>query len=104
MKLAYQNIDGSHLLEAMTLYNQLGSESVRLKAVKETILICRLGFGWEDCIHQWSFKRHTYSSRELLCGIPSEPMTIYAASVSINYDLGTVSNLQFVDESINTKK
>jgi hypothetical protein len=102
--------------EATTIYNQLGSESARLKAVKEQIMIRRLGFGWEDCAHQWSSKGHTYSSRELLNflkstvlpieikrGIPSEPTTNYVATVSINYELGTVSDLQFVDESINTK-
>jgi hypothetical protein len=102
--------------EATTIYNQLGSASARLKAVKEPILIRRLGFGWEDCAHQWSSKGHTYSSRELLnflkstvlpieikCGIPSEPTTNYVTTVSINYELGTVSDLQFVDESINTK-
>lgn len=102
--------------EATTMYNQLGSESARLKAVKEQIMIRRLGFGWEDCAHQWSSKGHTYSSRELLNflkstvlpieikrGIPSEPTTNYVATVSINYELGTVSDLQFVDESINTK-
>ena len=103
--------------EATTIYNQLGSETARLKAVKEQILIHRLGFGWVDCAHQWSCKGHgTYSSRELLNflkdtvlpiererGIPSEPATNYAISVSINYELGTISDLQFVDESINTK-
>ncbi len=70
-----------------------------------------------DCAHQWSCKGHgTYSSQELLNvlkdtvlpiekerGIPSEAATDFAASVSINYDLGTVSDLQFVDESINMK-
>ena len=30
-------------------------------------------------------------------------MTNYVTTVSINYELGTVSDLQFVDESINTK-
>ena len=36
-------------------------------------------------------------------GVPSEAATDFAALVSINYDLGTVSDLQFVDESINMK-
>lgn len=106
--------------EATTIYNQLGSETSRLKAVKEQIMIRRIGFGWEECAHQWSCKegdvRRNYSSRELLNflkdtvlpierrrGIPSEPATNYAMSVSINYKLGTISDLQFVDESINTK-
>ena len=76
-----------------------------------------LGFGWDDCAHQWSCKGHgTYSSQELLNfltetvlptekerGVPSEAATDFAASVSINYNLGTVSDLQCVDESINMK-
>ena len=103
--------------EATTIYNQLSSETSRLKAVKEQIMIRRLGFGWEDCAHQWSSKAHgTYSSRELLNflkdtvlpierqrGIPSEAATDFATSVAINYNLGTVSDLQFVDESIHMK-
>eukprot|EP00956_Cyclotella_meneghiniana_P033237 scaffold94673_cov49-Cyclotella_meneghiniana.AAC.1 len=54
--------------EAMTVYNQLRSETARKKAVKEQIMIRRLGFGWEDCAHAWSCGDHTYSSssRELL--------------------------------------
>ena len=38
--------------EADSVYNQLGSESAKLKAVKEQIMIRHLGFGWEDCAHQ----------------------------------------------------
>jgi hypothetical protein len=49
------------------------------------------------------FFKDTVLPIERKCGFPSEPMTIYAPSVSINYELSTVSNLQFVDESINTK-
>eukprot|EP00956_Cyclotella_meneghiniana_P014747 scaffold22205_cov76-Cyclotella_meneghiniana.AAC.14 len=52
--------------EATTVYNQLRSETARKKAVKEQIMIRRLGFGWEDCAHAWSCGDHTYSSRELL--------------------------------------
>ena len=36
-------------------------------------------------------------------GVPSEPATNYKSTVSINYELGTISDLQFVDESINAK-
>ena len=102
--------------EATTVYNQLRSETARKKAVKEQIMIRRLGFGWEDCAHAWSCGDHTYSSRELLNflketvlpierkrGVPSEPATNYKSTVSINYELGTISDLQFVDESINAK-
>ena len=67
-------------------FNSLGSESARLKAIKEQIQIRRLGFGWEAAGHQWSKDGHTFTSAELLRhfttvvlpmetahGIPSEP-------------------------------
>eukprot|EP00956_Cyclotella_meneghiniana_P005712 scaffold7369_cov43-Cyclotella_meneghiniana.AAC.1 len=79
--------------EATTVYNQLRSETARKKAVKEQIMIRRLGFGWEDCSHAWSCGDHTYSSRELLNflketvlpierkrGVPSEPATNYKST------------------------
>ena len=49
------------------------------------------------------FEKYCTSDRDIKCGIPSEPTTNYVTTVSIIYELGTVSDLQFVDESINTK-
>ena len=51
-----------------------------------------------------NFLKHTILPIEKKRGVPSESSTDFAASVSINYDLGTVSDLQFVDESINMKR
>jgi hypothetical protein len=47
--------------------------------------------------------KHTILPIEKKRDVPSESSTGFAASVSINYDLVTVSDLQFVDESINMK-
>jgi hypothetical protein len=40
--------------QAKDEYDQIPSESSRLAAVKEQILIYKLGFGWTDCGHKWS--------------------------------------------------
>jgi hypothetical protein len=41
---------------AISVYSQLTSESARLKATKEQILIYKLGFGWTDCGHNNGLK------------------------------------------------
>ena len=48
-------------------YHQLNSESSRLAAVKEQILIRYLGLGWTKAHHPWSSKDHgTYNAKYLL--------------------------------------
>ena len=48
-------------------YCQLNSESARLAAVKEQILIRYLGLGWTKAHHPWSSKDHgTYNAKYLL--------------------------------------
>jgi hypothetical protein len=51
---------------AESVYSQLTSNSARLKATKEQILIYKLGFGWTDCGHKWSENGYHYSSKDLL--------------------------------------
>ena len=51
---------------AMSVYNQLKSETARLNAVKEQILICYLGLGWEDAHHPWSSQEVVFNSQHLL--------------------------------------
>ena len=42
------------------------SETARLNAVKEQILIHYLGLGWEDAHHPWSSQRVVFNSQHLL--------------------------------------
>ena len=51
---------------ALSVYEQLKSETARLNAVKEQILICCLGLGWEDAHHPWSKSGVAFSSKQLL--------------------------------------
>ena len=51
---------------AMSVYNQLKSETARLNAVKEQILIRYLGLGWEDAHHPWSSQGVVFNSQHLL--------------------------------------
>ncbi len=51
---------------SQSVYEQLKSESARLNAVKEQILIRYLGLGWEDAHHPWSKSGVTFSSKQLL--------------------------------------
>ena len=45
---------------------KIKSETARLGAVKEQILIRNLGLGWEDANHPWLAVGHTYNLEELL--------------------------------------
>ncbi len=47
--------------QAQSIYVQLTSESAKLKAVKEQILIWKIGFGWSDCGHKWSENGYHYT-------------------------------------------
>ena len=101
---------------AEEIYGQLSSEAKQLNAVKEQILIRKIGFGWVECSHQWSQEGHQYSSKKLLenltnmvipfeiiCGIPSEvPMTV-TTGLSTKYKLRTESALEFKNDSLIVK-
>ena len=50
----------------MLVFNQLKSETARLNEVKEQILICFLGLGWEDAHHPWSSQEVVFNSWHLL--------------------------------------
>ena len=50
----------------MSVYNQLKSETARLNAVKEQILIRYLGLGCKDAHHPWSSQGVVFNSWHLL--------------------------------------
>ena len=93
---------------AQSVYGQLKSETARLNAVKEQILIRYLGLGWERTHHPWSKSGVTFSSKQLLkhlietvipmaneLPIPVEP-PIKFPSPPESQLLGTESELSFV--------
>jgi hypothetical protein len=93
---------------AQLVYGQLKSETARLNAVKEQILIGYLGLGWERAHNPWSKSRVTFSSKQLLkhlietvipmaneLPIPVEP-PIKFPSPPESQLLGTESELSFV--------
>ena len=93
---------------AQSVYGQLKSETARLNAVKEQILIHYLGLGWECAHHPWSKSGVTFSSKQLLkhlietvipmangLPIPVEP-PIKFPSPPESQLLGTESELSFV--------
>lgn len=99
---------------ANSVYSQLTSESARLKATKEQILIYKLGFGWTDCGHKWSENGYHYTSKDLLDhliknviplkrDIPSEPPINVKSGLSHDYKLGTATPLEYRDERFNVK-
>ena len=50
--------------QAKTIYAQLMSKSARLNAIKEQILILKLGFGWMECGHKWSENGYHFTSKK----------------------------------------
>ena len=99
--------------EAWIVFNQLKSESARLKAVKEQIMIRTKGFGWDDAGHAWSKNGNAYSSDELMNhfietvlpmeqerGIPKQP-PIKFQEHSERPTLGTKSNLNIEHPDMN---
>ena len=54
------------LSQSWRTFNQLSSESARLRAVKEQIVIRWKGFGWDEAAHAWSKDQRPYSSLELM--------------------------------------
>jgi hypothetical protein len=51
---------------AISVYNQLKSETERFNAVKEQILICYFGLGWKDSHNPWSSQGVVLNSQQLL--------------------------------------
>ncbi len=51
--------------EATNIYQQLPTESSRLNAVKEQILIRYLGLGWKEAHHPWSSQGEMYTSSDI---------------------------------------
>jgi len=52
--------------EAKSTYTRLASETARLGAVKEQILIRHLGLGWVLAHRTWSGNGNTFTARRLL--------------------------------------
>ena len=46
-------------------YSRIGSQTAKLRAVKEQILIRHQGLGWNEAYHPWSRSGHTFSPDEL---------------------------------------
>ena len=93
---------------AMSVYNQLKSETARLNAVKKQILIGYSGLGWEDAHHPWSSQGVVFNSQQLLNHliekvipmtgqqeVPSEPLINFPEPLDMMI-LGTESELTFV--------
>jgi hypothetical protein len=102
--------------QAKDEYDQIPSESSRLAAVKEQILIYKLGFGWTDCGHKWSENGKHFTSKELLNhligiviplaiqrGIPSESPVDIPSGLMNDYKLGTKTSLDYSHECFNVK-
>jgi len=51
---------------AISVYDQMKSETARLNAVKKQILICYLGLGWKDAHQPWLSKGPVFNSQHLL--------------------------------------
>ena len=90
---------------ARIFYLKLKSETARLAAVKEQILIRYLGLGWVEAHHAWSEEGATFTSRVLLThllevviplagkmNVPAEPPLNVPALPQVK-KLGTVSEL-----------
>ena len=86
-------------------YKRLKSETARLRAVKEQILIRYLGCGWEEAHHPWSSGNGTYTSSYLFKflkevviplekkhAVPNEPPLELPSPPEMN-KLGTTSGL-----------
>ena len=102
--------------QAKSIYLQLTSESAKLKAVKEQILIRKIGFGWSDCGHKWSENGYHFTSKDLLDHliktvipleskriIPSEPPINISSGLANDYKLGAETALEYKDERFNVK-
>jgi len=93
------------LSQSWRTFNQLSSESARLRAVKELIVIRWKGFGWDEAAHAWSKDQRPYSSLELMKhfvevvlpmekdGVPEKPLLRFQDNTT-KYTLGTRSALE----------
>ena len=98
-----------HTLE---VYNSLTSESAKLKAVKEQILIRRKGTIGEEAGHKWSQNGYYYTSKELLDhfihvvlpmekdrDVPTEPPVEFRGGISDQHTLGTLTDLEYINNN-----
>jgi hypothetical protein len=99
---------------ALEVYNALPSEAARLKAVKEQITIGLKGTIGEKAGHKWSQNGYYYTSRELLDHfinvilpmeanepVPTEPPVDFGGIVSDQHRLGTMTQLDYINDNIN---
>jgi hypothetical protein len=97
---------------ALEVYNSLTSESAKLKAVKEQILIRRKGTIGEEAGHKWSQNGYYFSSKELLNHfisvilpmekdreVPKEPPVQFHGGVSEQHKLGTMTQLEYINNN-----
>lgn len=106
--------------EAEEFYSELKSESKRLEAVKEQILIRYLGLGWEDAHHPWSeggpAGRNSFTSKRLfehlvevvipmadVLEVPTEPPVTIPTLPNMQ-TLGTMSELAEDLEKLSEEK
>jgi hypothetical protein len=90
---------------ARSIFDQLKSESAKLEAVKEQILMRFLGLGWVDAHHPWSAKGEVFNAIHLFhhfiekvlplankLEVPSEPPANFPSPPEM-VSLGTMSEL-----------
>ena len=98
------------------VYSDLNSETRRLAAVKEQILIRYLGLGWEEAYHAWSGGGTTFTSKKLLkhlvdvviplvdsLTVPHEPPVNLPTMPELQ-SLGTISELALDQERLSDEK
>jgi hypothetical protein len=96
----------------LEVYNSLTSESAKLKAVKEQILIRRKGTIGEEAGHKWSQNGYYYTSKELLDhfihvvlpmekdrDVPTEPPVEFRGGISDQHTLGTMTDLEYINKN-----
>ena len=98
-----------HTLE---VYNSLTSESAKLKAVKEQILIRHKGTIGEEAGQKWSQNGYYYMAKELLDyfihvvlpmekdrDVPTEPLVEFRGGISDQHTLGTMTDLEYINNN-----
>ena len=90
---------------ARSIFDQLKSESAKLEAVKEQVLMRFIGLGWVDAHHPWSAKGEVFNAIHLFhhfiekvlplankLEVPSEPPANFPSPPEM-VSLGTMSEL-----------
>ena len=97
--------------KAMAEYNELESESKKLKAVKEQILIRYIGLGWDKAHHPWSHDKVSFTAHQLFhhlinivipladkLGIPPGPPLTLPSAPTVP-TLGTKADIDMTENS-----